>query len=336
MGGVRSAVSVALAVLAMACGVVAIGATWMHHQVMNETQWSDSSVKVLRDPAVQKITADFLADQTVDQLQSSAVASVLPEALRVIGSERIGDLAGQAALRALRDGTFETQWRTASATTHAQFVRWLHGQDTRIEGGKVVLDLQPVVDKLAQQLGVPTDLVKQAEAATGGATIVLLQRDEYEQTRHDVARLERLAVLTPLVALALALLSIVIAPRRRTAVVRIGIAAIGAGLIVLIASPLMRTSIEHGLIDGGAASSVARSIWSVTSPDLIRAGWLTAVAGAALAAAAALTRPRDGGRDRARPERGGRAARVYEPAPRAGTMPQRSATPLPPRPTARR
>jgi hypothetical protein len=286
----RSLASWLLAALACLLTVVAIGATWMHHQLLNTEAYADASVKVLRVHSVQNLTAAFLADQLVAQQSTQAgIAQALPPALRGLATTRLHDVAEKAAREALRAGALEAVWRTASERTHLQFVRWLDGRSSGNGNGDVELDLQPAIEIVARRVGISDDLIAAEAAASGGATISIVRRGQYAASRADARRLGQAATLMVPLTLVVALVSIAVAPRRRWGIMRIGLAGAAAGGVVLIARDTVRTRLIEGLVDGGAARPVAHAIWNATSPSLVHVGWYAVIAGAAVAAAAFAT-----------------------------------------------
>jgi hypothetical protein len=289
----RSLISWVLAVVACALTVVAIGATWMHHQLLNSGAYTEASVRVLRVHSVQNLTAKLLADEVV--AQQDQVRAALPAALQGLtgaATTALADAAQKAALAGLRDGTLEPLWRTASRDAHTQFVHWLADEPTGAKNAAVELDLQPIIERIAKRVGISDALIAQEREATGGAAIALLKPGQYDSTRTDARRLGQAATATVPLAVLVALVSIVIAPRRRWGFVRVGIAAAAAGGVVVLAAPTARTHLIDGLVDGGAARPVAVAIWDATSPALLHVGWYAVIAGLALAAVAIVTAPR--------------------------------------------
>ncbi len=293
VSGLRSLTSTLLAVLACALAVVAISATWMHGELMDTDRWTATSVEALRDPQVQELAAAFLADQLVAQQETvDGVREALPPALQGLSGTATAVLrrvAERAALEALRARALEDLWADASRTTHEQFVRWIRGQDVRRSGDVVTLDLQPAVERLARRVGIADGVITAATVATGGAEVRLVSAGQFDQTRRDAHRLEQAATLTAPLALLVAVLSILVAPRRRRALVRVGLAAGVAGLVIVLVAPQLEAHLRAELIDGGAARPVARTILASTTPSLITMGWVTAIVGAAIAGLAALT-----------------------------------------------
>lgn len=296
MRALRSLLSWLLAAVACALAVVALAATWMDRQVMQTANWTDTSVLVLRDPEVQELTAGFLADQLVAQQQTvDRVRDALPPALRPFSgtaTAALGQVAERTALEALRERALEDLWATASRDTHEQFERWIEtaGEPTGDED-PVTLDLQPAIVRLAQRVGIPESIITESSRASGGARVPLVPAGRFEETRRDLHRLEQAAGLTLPLAIVVAVLSVLVAPRRRWAIVRIGLAAGIAGLVVAFAATELRAYLIDGLVDGGAARPVARTILELTTPDLVRTGWVTAVVGAVVALLAFVTRP---------------------------------------------
>lgn len=284
-----------LAAAACLLAVVAITATWMNREVMDSGRWTETSVQVLRDSQVQELTAAFLADQLVaQQATNDTVRDALPPALRDFSgtaTAALGKVAERAALDALRARALEDLWAEASRSTHAQFVRWLDGREARAGTDPVTLDLQPAIERLARRVGISDAVIAKASAASGGAEVPLVQAGQFEQTRTDAHRLEQASTLTLPLAIVVAALSILVAPRWRWGFVRVGIAAAIAGIVVLLGAPELQSHLIAGLVEGGAARPVASTILDATTPSLLRVGWLTTVGGAVVAILAFATRP---------------------------------------------
>jgi hypothetical protein len=105
--------------------------------------------------------------------------------------------------------------------------------------------------------------------------------------------LKILAIVLPLLTLALIAGALALAPDRRRAVVALGVGAAVAGVLLVVLLNLARSAaIEHA---GGADEQDALAgVWDAYLGDLRIAGWILAACGAVVAAAAAsLIRPVD-------------------------------------------
>jgi hypothetical protein len=94
-----------------------------------------------------------------------------------------------------------------------------------------------------------------------------------------------LAPILALLALALAAAAIAVARDRRRAVVELGIAVAAAGVLVVVASAVLRAAAVHRGADPEVRAALG-AIWDAFLGDLRTAAWIVALAGALVAAAA--------------------------------------------------
>lgn len=287
MDGLRSLLSGLLLVAATVLAVVAIGASWARHQLLNTDVWTGHAVAVVHDPAVERVTARFLAEQVVAQQAAARDArDLLPAQLQALAdapaakAERVVE---RVALQAIRSGTLDDAWERTMRDTHEQFVAWIaggeHGDDAQMG---VDLDLEPIVAQTAREAGVP-DAVVEIGADQVQATVSLVRGGQYATARQDANWLiDRADQVAPLAVL-LAVLSVAFAHRRKWAVVRVGVGAALAGLVVVAAASAIGDHFIDALAGDGAAPAVAGAIWDATGPPLTQLGWIVAAAGVGLA-----------------------------------------------------
>lgn len=295
MDGLRSVLSGLLLVVATVLAVVAIAAVWAERQLFDTEVWTAGATEVVHDPAVERQTADFLADQVVTQLDALQRA---PGEVPVEFREALATAAAidhrtieRAALRVIRSGDLDDPWETTIEDTHADFVRWLDGAESRSPGDpSVVLELKPLVTRTALEAGVPKFAVDAAAEMTD-TRFTLVDDGQYARARDDAAWLRDRAGLVAPLAIVAAVLSILVARQRRWATVRVGLGAAIAGLLVVAAAPRIGERFMDAMTGDGAAPAVARAIWATTEPPLTQLGWIVAAAGIGLALLAALLWP---------------------------------------------
>lgn len=295
MDGLRSLLSGLLLVVATVLTVVAIGAVWIERQLFDTAVWTAAATDVVHDRAVERETADFLADQVVTQLDALQRApGRVPVEFRgalasaaAIKRERIE----RAALQVIRSGDLDDPWETTIGDTHADFVRWLDGAEASSPGApNVVLELGPLVTSTALEAGVPKFAVDAAAEMTD-TRFTLIDDGQYTRARDDAAWLRDRASLVAPLAIFLGLLSVVVSRRRKWATVRVGVGAALAGLLVVLMAPRIGERFTDAMTGDGAAPAVAGAIWATTEPPLTQLGWIVAAAGVGLALLAALLWP---------------------------------------------
>lgn len=300
MDGLRSLLSGLLLVVATVLAVVAIGAVWAERQLLDTGVWTAGAVEVVHDPAVERVTAEFLADQVIAQQQAAREArDLLPEQLRALAdadSSAAHAVVERTARQAIASGSLDAAWERTMRDTHRQFVAWIDGgPHDDGEHVDVAFDLEPLVVATAREAGIP-DAVIEIGADQVDGTVPLIEHGQYARARRDAAWLrDRAALVAPLAILA-AILSVALSPRRKWATVRVGLGAALAGLTVVIAAPRLGDHFTGALTGDGAAPAVARAIWASTGPPLTQLGWIVAAAGVGLALLAAVLWPAPRGR----------------------------------------
>lgn len=295
MGGLRSFLSGLLLVVATVLAILAIGAVWAERQLLDTAVWTGHAVAVVHDPAVERVTAEFLAEQVVAQQQAAREArDLLPEELRALAdapSAKAERVVERLALEAIRSGTLDAAWADTMSSTHAQFAEWIQGGEHADEGQLTVeFDLEPLVVQTARVAGVPEAVIK-IGADRVDATVPLIEHGRYADARRDANWLrERAALVAPLAIIG-ALLSVLLARRRKWATVRVGFGAMAAGLVVVLLAPRTGERFTETMTGDGAAPAVARAIWVSLEPSLTQLGWIVAAAGAGLALLAAVLWP---------------------------------------------
>lgn len=310
MGGLRSVLSGLLLVAATVLTVLAIGSVWAQRQLLDTTVWTAHAVEIVHDPDVERVTADFLADQVVAQQDAALEArDLLPAQLQALadaGPATAHRVIEQTALETIRAGALDASWETTMRATHRQFVRWLDGSASAGRDGSqrserssdraaVSFDLEPLVVQTARAAGVP-DVVIEIGAAQVDAQVPLIDAGQYEQARADAQWLRARAALVAPLAILAAVGSVLLARRRKWAVVRVGFGAALAGLAVVLAAPRLGAHFTEAMTGDGAAPAVARAIWASAGPPLTQLGWIVAAAGVGLALLAAVFWPAPRGR----------------------------------------
>src|SRR6185436_18986915 len=144
--------------------------------------------------------------------------------------------AVRAANRLLATPRVQQLWETANRLMHKDLVRVLEGKNVRhitTENGTVVLDLRPIIHRLAEKLGIQDQLAARAPPDAG--QIVILRSDQIETAQHVVRIFRVLTIFLALVALALYVLAIYLAKGRRRIVLEVaGGTLILVGLILVI------------------------------------------------------------------------------------------------------
>jgi hypothetical protein len=278
-----------LFVLASVIGIVAVLAVWVNRQALNTDNWTNTSSQVLADQRVQTALGAYM----VDQLFSSAVVqtevkSALPTQFQQFAGPITGGLqavAGQLAPKLLASPRLQDAWRAANHAAHATLLKIIEGGSSALKttGGVVTLNTRPLVDQLANSLGVQAQVAAvrsklQANAGTiqGAAKQVgitlppstgqlVIMRSSQLKTVQDISSaIKGLALVLPLVTFAMFALAVWLSKgRRRPALRMTGWCFVGIGLVTLLARRVLGNYIVNTLVKIPSNRPAVHDIWTI-------------------------------------------------------------------------
>jgi hypothetical protein len=280
--------------LATLIGFLSMLATWVNRQLLDNSNWSTASTKLIEDTAIQSAVSVYVVNELYDNVDvSTALQQRLPTNLKPLAAPAAAALREPASTGVqflLSRPRVQQKWIDASTAAHAQLVAVLENKTTAgvsTANGTVTLDLSQLLQEIGPDLGLPASAVSKLPDDAGVFTVM---RSDQLKTGQQVVRAVRvLSVwLLTLTLLLYALAIYLAAPKRREAIRGIG-CAIG---LVGIALLLIRSIGGHYAIDALAPRQyreAAHHAWLILSSVLGELGWalvlygLLAVLGAALA-----------------------------------------------------
>jgi hypothetical protein len=309
-----------LFVLATVIGFMAINAVWVNRQMLDADNWAATSSRVLADKKVQAAVSAYAVNQLFSSGAVQAkVKSALPPNLKPLAgpvTAGLEQLAGQVAPRILASPKVQTLWRQTNRTALKAFLRIINGGGSAVStnGGVVTLNLHSIVDQLAAALGIQQQVaagVSKLQANSGtvraGASqlgitlpasvgqIVILRSNQLKAVQDIVKVIKGLAIVLPLLALALFALAVWLSKGRRRKALRItGWCFVGIGLFVLLDRRLGGNLIVGGLVKDPANRPAAHQVWTIATSLLYDIGAAVIVYGLILVVATWLaghTRP---------------------------------------------
>jgi len=261
---------------AVVVGVFAVLAVWVNRQVLNTANWTNTSSQLLADPTIEAAVGGVLVNQLFSSVDVSAeISSVLPSqvsGLAAPATAGLRALAVQVAPQVLSTATVQNAWRLANRTAQLELLRILNGGSKTIStsNGVVTLQLHPLLTQLAAQLGLQEQLASvqsKVQGSTGAAArstvqqklgvtlpplsgnIVILRSSQLQTAQNIVKAIKGLALVLPLVALALFILAVRLAEgRRRVAVRTTGWCLVAIGLIVVLARRIIGDAVVNSLV----------------------------------------------------------------------------------------
>jgi hypothetical protein len=273
----RGMASVALVVLGAALLLGGVVAYYLRTEILDQEAFGDRAVVALEDDRVRKVVSREIVVNLIDRGSTDLVAArPLLEGVvnAVIGSAPFKRIFRQAAVETNR--VFFTRERRNAlfdVSDATQLVRFA---------------LRSVSPNLARQI--PKDIE---------ANLIALRRREFAGGTLAVADDVRLlGIVLPLLALVVFAAAVAIAPDRRMAVLRVGVAVgtsaalLAAALLVLRARTLAGVIGEDELTDEEVRDAVAGLVDAFLA-DLVAGALLLALGGLVVAAAAAALDPED-------------------------------------------
>jgi hypothetical protein len=290
----RRILSSGLVVVGGLVAVLAILAIWVSRQALETDQWTDTSSKLLQDPAVQTVVAGYLVDQlyaNVDvpgELREALPPRAQPLAGPAAGALRRG--AEEVAERALDRPRVQAAWEQANRRAHAAFVQVVEGGGDVVstEQGTVTLDLRALLDEIAGRTGLGERVAARLPASA--ASVEILRSEQLSAIQSIGDALKPLALVLTLLSLACFAGAIALAAgRRREALRASGWAFVLAGIAALVVRKLAGEAVVDELATTASVRPAVESAWSIGTSLLVGvavatiAYGLVAVAGAWLA-----------------------------------------------------
>jgi hypothetical protein len=259
-----------LVVVASLVMLLALVAGYARHALVDSDQFANRATEALHADSVKTLIAERITDQVVLKNNRDLIAA------RPIIESITGEVVTSPAFTAL--------FRSGVRDVHRAL--FLRDQNTLT---LTVADIGTVLAAAVQRLR--PQLAEDLER-TGGVSLITADIGSVSATAARVADdIKLLALLLLVLGVALVGAAIAVAPDRRRAVVALGIGAACAGVLLVVALGAGR-SIAVNRLEDPDEQAAARAVWDAFLGDLRNAGWILAIAGAIVAAAAAsLIRP---------------------------------------------
>jgi hypothetical protein len=262
---VRRTAPRALVVVSSLLLIAAALAAYGRRVLFDSDQFANRAAATLQDARVRTVIADQVTDRLVLARQSDLLAArpIISSAVAgIVGSDAFGSLFRRSALDVHR-AVFARDQDTVTMTL----------ADVGIVAAEALRTVKP---KLANQL------------ADSGRVVLVKRR--VGAVTGDLARVADgvriLALVLAALALATAAAAIALARDRRRTVSRLGLGAVVAGVVLVVACTVSR-AIALGFVEEPDNRAAAGAVWDAFLGDLRTFGWLLAGAGAVVAAAAA-------------------------------------------------
>jgi len=275
--------------------VVGIFAVWANRQMLNPTNWSNTSTKLLQNADIREGTSNYLVDQLYanvnveGELKAKLPTQLQPLAGPIAGAVR--SLATEASKRALANARVQEAWKKANYAADQEFVTIVNGGKgaVKITGGEVTLNLATIVANITNRLGLPNVSSKLPPSV---AKLKVLKSKQIDGVQKIGKALKGLALLFTIMVPLLFALAIGLARgfRRRT-LMRVGVAIVSAGVVVFLVRTILVSQVTDSLVKTEPAKPAAHAVLSIGTSMLAEIAGAFVVVGVPLIAAAWFAGP---------------------------------------------
>jgi hypothetical protein len=267
-----------LVVLALLVTVFALIAGYVRYQALDTPTVRNSAEEMIADPEIREQIAATLVDELYSNVDVEArLEARLPEQQKALSGVIAGALRGLAdnlAVKALDRPRVQAVWVESVERAHTRLVQVLDDDVTAVstEGGYVVLNLQPLVIQIGEQVAILGRVGASLPEDTG--KIRIMRADDLE-TAQDLTQLfKQVAAVIVFVPFILLAIAIWLARGRRRAVLRTAaLGLIGVGLLVLIARKVGGSYVVDNLVETESVRPAAQDSWDIFTNLLADGAW---------------------------------------------------------------
>ena len=262
-----------LIVIATLLTVIAIFAVWCDRQMLNASNWADTSTSLLKNDKIRASTATYLTDQIYKNVNVQAeVEKALPSQAQILAgpaASELRTLAQNGIDQALATSAVQQIWRSAQKALATQVIDVVNEKNTgflQYQGNNVQLDLRQAAIDIGSKIG----LKSQAEKIPAGqATVTVFTAKQIGQVRTVAQFLQAVALLFPLLAILFYGLAVYLnRGRRRRTVVVASCTLILAALIALATRGIAEGIFLDAINPTVAFKPSAEATWSIATEML--------------------------------------------------------------------
>lgn len=243
-------------------------ANYVEGELLDNSQWTETSAQLLQDPEVRSQVSLYVVDQIYANVDvSRELKKALPDQLAPLSGLLAGglrNLADKGVDALLAQPQIQTIWADANSATHQTLVDFLEGNTGALSAnnGEVTLDLRSIANNVGQNFGI-NDL--QSKLPPQAANLELAKSQQLDTAQTVVKALRGTALVLSLLTLTSFILFLVFAEDRRRAVALGGIAFIVVGLITLIVRSVTGSTLVGQLVTDPSIAPAASNAWSIVT-----------------------------------------------------------------------
>jgi hypothetical protein len=266
-----------LVVLAALIGVLAAVAGYVRYQALDPQTFRGTASELIADDEVRAQIGATLVDRLYTNVDVAAeLETALPPNLQGLAAPLAGlsrQVADTAAQRLLDRPRIQELWVESLARTQEQLVRLLDGDTTVVQNtdGAVVLDLQPLIIQLGDEVAVIGRLAQQLPEGSG--LITVMDADQLTLAQDVTHLLDIVGLWLWVVPILLFAIAIAIVPGRRREELRaVALASLVVGILILLLRGMAgRYFVDH-LVQFDSVRPAAQDAWNIITSLLADGG----------------------------------------------------------------
>jgi hypothetical protein len=257
-----------LVVLATIIALISALNVWVKRQALSTDNWTNASAQLLENDKIRGALSVYLVDQiyqngnVTQTLQDRLPPQAKPLAAPI--ATALQDVSIRAANRFLERPRVQELWKEANRRAHKLFIAVLDGKHNVLvsTNGQVVLNLQPILQRLEEQTGLGARLEGRLPPDAG--KIVIMNGNQLEAARKTVKVVRVLSYLLFFLVIGMYAAAIYIArDRRRKLLMAAGFGVFIVGVLLLVVRRYAGDYLVNALTtDPGTKDAVSAS-WAI-------------------------------------------------------------------------
>jgi hypothetical protein len=267
-----------LTVVAIVLIVISVLANFVKRVALDSSHFRKTSHALIADDTIRTQLGETLVDQLYANVDvAAALRSRLPPNLAGLSGPIAGatrDVADRSAQRLLERPRVQDSFVNLASAAQRQLVAVLNGDTRHLQttGGKVVLDVRPLVLRLGDRFSFIPDLSQRIPE--NRAKITILESNQLKTAQNLTKALRFTANWIWVLALAAAAAAVWLARgRRRTEVRALAIGVLVAGFLILIVRTLVGRYLVDHLVAADSVRPAAARAYAILTELLRGAGW---------------------------------------------------------------
>lgn len=272
--GLRRFTALALALIGCLLAILSVVAVWSRNQLLDTDRYLDSVAPLANNAVIQDEVASKVSTAINNQLNSAADSRQLPVQLEILTQRlggRVNTVVERQILAFVRSDAFADIWLEINRIGHEDLVSLLtdEGSSTvEVDNGRLVLNLSSVVQGARDRLA-KAGLTVVTSLPPISLVIDIADAKDIEQARTAVTWLNRLAIVLPIVSLALLAASVVVRGSVRRRLVRPAL-MLAASMVVLWLLIRWGASLAADQVPTNIASNEAVHVYYTQLTSLLR------------------------------------------------------------------